>query len=174
MANRGPTNNVGIARDYLRAAALVLVGCGPIFLLSACGGGGGGSSSSPSVAPSGNSPDPVTDGNSDPETIDAGGTSRLTLAWTSTATNADGSCSDGIRGYRINLGLLSGLYDYSAVVNTAQVHCSTLTADECGEVRRCRYTVERLTRASWYVTLQSVDINGRQSRHSEEIVAAVY
>ena len=147
-----------------------------MFLLSACGGGGGGggSSSSPGVTPSGNNPNPVNDVGSNPDIVDAGSTSRLTLAWTSSATNADGSCSDGIRGYRINLGLLSGLYDYSALVNTAQVHCSTLTTDECGEVRRCRYTVERLTRASWYVTLQSVDFNGRQSRHSEEIVATVY
>lgn len=154
------------------------MGCVLFVLLSACGGGGGGADSPPNVTPSGNGSEAGSEAGSEldpnPETPDASGTSRLTLAWTSTATNADGSCSDGIRGYRINLGLISGLYDYSAVVNNAQVHCSTMTANECGEVRRCRYTMERLTRASWYVTLQTLDVNGLQSRHSEEIVAVVY
>lgn len=158
-----------IAKDSLRAAAFALLGIGSLLLVTACGGGGGGSGSSSGVIPSSSNGTPSPGGG----TIDAGGDGQVTLAWTSDTGSVDGSCSSGIRGYRINVGLISGLYDYSAVVNNSQLNCSTVSTDACGDVQRCTYTVRGLTRASWYVAVQSVDVNGLESSYSEEVVATV-
>lgn len=166
---------MGTAKDYNRATALVLLTSGLALVLSACGGGGGGSSDPAprsSVSPSAGSTPPPSS-NLPTDSLDAGGNRRLTLAWTSTAENSDGTCSAGIRGYRVNLGVIPGIYAYTAMIHHAQTRCTTLMMNACGEVQRCAYTVDRLVPASWYLTVQSVDVNGRESVYSEEIVAAV-
>lgn len=163
--------NVGIAKDSLRAAAFALLGIGSVLLITACGGGGGASGPSTSGAV------PSTSGsatNPDSGTIDAGGTGQVTVAWTSTPVNIDGSCSAGIQGYRVNAGLSPGFYAYSTMVYNSQISCSAISTSACGDVQRCTYTVQGLTSASWYIAIQSVDVFGNESGYSEEIVATVY
>lgn len=106
--------------------------------------------------------------------IGAGGDRQVTLAWTSTPVNIDGTCTAGIQGYRINVGLSPGFYAYSAMVYNSSLNCSTVGNNDCGAVQRCTYTVEGMTSASWYVAIQSVDVFSNESGYSEEIVATVY
>lgn len=158
---------MGIAKDFLRGAAVALWGIGPVLLLTACGGGGGSSASSDSeVVPS-------SSGHGS-GSIGAGGDGQVTLAWTSTPVNIDGTCTAGIQGYRINIGLSPGFYAYSTMVYNSSLNCSTVGTSDCGAVQRCTYTVEGMTSASWYVAIQSVDVFSNESGYSEEIVAMVY
>lgn len=162
---------MGIAKDSYRAAAFALLGIGSALLLTACGGGGGGSGSSSSgVTPS------VSGDTANPSAgdIGAGGDGQATIAWTSSLINVDGTCSAGIQGYRINVGLSPGFYAYSAMVYTSQMNCENVSTNSCGNVQRCTYTVEGLTSASWYVAVQSVDVFSNESGYSEEVVATVY
>ncbi len=150
-----------------KGAVWVVVGAG--LMLGGCGGGGGGSTdaSAPAASPA------VVSGQSDAP--DLGGTGRVTLAWSTNPTNVDGSCTAGLRGYRINMGLAPGLYSTSLQVDTPQVSCTT-TADSnaCGAIQRCSYTIETLTSASWYITLQAEDFYGNRSGNSDEVIATVY
>lgn len=148
-----------------------LLGAAQVLLLSACGGGGGGGTEPASSATTASSTT-VTPA-APAQTLDAGGNRLMTVAWTHTLQNSDGTCSSGIAAYRINLGLVSGLYAYSSLVHSSQVTCSTVVMDACGAVQRCSYTVETLRPGTWFVTVQSVDINGRESGYSEETVAVV-
>lgn len=155
---------MNIAKDIFRAAAIALWSVGSLLLVTACGGGGSGSSSS--MSPS--TPTPQNSGN-----IGAGGTGEVTIAWNASPVNIDGSCSPGIQGYRLNAGLSPGYYDYSTTVYNAQLRCSTVAFEACGEVQRCTYTVSGLTSASWYLAVQSVDVYGNESGYSDAIVATV-
>lgn len=162
-----------IAKDLFRTGAFALLSVGSLLLVTACGGGGGGGSgSSASINPSTSTPHPssVLPDTSD---IGAGGTGEVTIAWTSNFVNVDGSCSSGIRGYRINAGLSPNYYQYSATVENAQLMCSTVSMDACGPVQRCTYTVKGLSSASWYLSVQSVDVYGNASGFSEAVVATV-
>lgn len=103
-----------------------------------------------------------------------GGSGQLTVAWTSNPTNVDGSCSVGIQGYRISVGLTPGVYLVSETIPVAQANCSTISSSSCGAVQRCSYTVQGLTSATWYLAVQTVDIFGYQSGYSEAVSGTVY
>lgn len=150
----------------VNGAVWAVLGVG--LMLAGCGGGGGGTDASASAA----SP-AVVDGQSDAP--DLGGTGRVTLAWSTNPTNVDGSCTAGLRGYHINMGLAPGLYSTSLQVDTPQVSCTTTTdSNACGAVQRCSYTIETLTSASWYIALQAEDLYGNRSGNSEEVIVTVY
>lgn len=156
-----------IAKDFFKDAAVASLGIGFLFLVSACGGGGGGGGASSPVVPS------ASTGGSNAGDVGAGGTGEVTIAWTSNPVNIDGSCSAGIQGYRINTGLSPGLYDYSTTVYNAQLACSTVGTDPCGDVQRCTFTVQGLTSASWYLAVQAIDVYGNVSGYSDPIVATI-
>lgn len=163
-----------IAKDFLRVGTFALLSIGTLFFVTACGGGGGGGSSSSPVTPSTSAP-PATppDTSIDPSDIGAGGTGQVTLEWTSSHVNTDGSCSSGLQGYRINVGLTPNYYDYSTTVEASDLSCSVVSMDDCGSVQRCTYTVRGLTSASWYLAVQSIDMYGNESNYSDQIVATV-
>jgi len=157
--------------NTIKGAVWVVLGAG--LMLGGCGGGGGSGStgaSTPSASPS-----VVSDQSSgSAATSDLGGTGRVTLSWSTDPTNVDGSCTTGIRGYRINMGLAPGLYSTSLQVDSPQLSCTTAGSNACGVIQRCTYTIETLTSASWYITTQSVDFYGNRSGYSNEVVATVY
>lgn len=157
---------VDIAKDFFRATAIASLGIVSL-LLTACGGGGGGSGSSASATPT----TPAVAHNAGD--VGAGGTGEVTIAWTSSSVSIDGSCSPGIQGYRINVGLSPGFYEYSTTVYNARLSCMTVGADACGDVQRCTYTVQGLTAASWYIAVQSIDVYGNESGYSDPIVATI-
>lgn len=98
----------------------------------------------------------------------------MTIAWSTNPTNVDGSCTTGIRGYRINMGLAPGLYSTAFQVGGPELTCTTAGSNACGVIQRCRYTIETLTSASWYITTQAVDLYGNRSGNSNEVIATVY
>lgn len=103
-----------------------------------------------------------------------GGSGQLTVAWTSNPTNVDGSCSAGIQGYRISVGLTPGVYLVSETVPVAAANCTAISSSSCGAVQRCSYTIQGLTAATWHIAVQTVDIFGYQSGYSEPVSGTVY
>ena len=143
---------------------------GASLILGGCGGGGSTDTSSQSASPS-----VVSDqGSTSSSELNLGGTGRVTISWSTNPTNVDGSCTTGIRGYRINMGLAPGLYSASLEVDSPELSCTTAGSNACGVIQRCTYTVETLTSASWYITTQAVDFYGNRSGYSNEVVATVY
>lgn len=103
-----------------------------------------------------------------------GGSGQLTVAWTSNPTNMDGSCTSGIQGYRINVGLSSGVYLVSETKSLDQLSCTTISSSTCGAIQRCTYTVQGLASATWYMAIQTVDVLGYQSSYSDVVSATVF
>ena len=131
------------------------------FLLGGCGGGGG----TGSAASTGSPATPASAENR---------TDEVTIAWDSVPINVDGACTAGIQGYRVSLGLSPGLYSRTDVVERDQLVCTAVGNTACGSIERCGYTVARLTTASWYISVQSVDLYGGVSDYSDAVVATVY
>ena len=140
-----------------------LIGSGLVLgiLLSGCGGGGGIDSVASTGAPA------------TPASAESG-TGQVTIAWDSAPTNMDGACTVGIQGYRINLGLSPGLYSRTDFVGRDQLICSAVGTTACGNIERCTYTISGLTTASWYISVQSVDLYWGVSNYSDPVVATVY
>ena len=103
-----------------------------------------------------------------------GGSGRVTIAWNTNPTNIDGSCSSGTQAYRINLGLAPRVYLVSETIDLASLNCPVVSSSTCGAVRRCTYTVQGLSSATWYIAAQTVDMYGYQSGYSNEAVTTVF
>lgn len=155
---------MGITKDYIG----VVIGL--CLILAGCGGGGGGDSTGSST-PSTTATGQPGDGTS---FEDMGGSGQLTVAWTSNPTNVDGSCTAGIQGYRVNVGLTPGVYLVSQVIPVNELSCTTISSSTCGAVQRCSYTIRGLTAATWYIAIQTVDILGYQSGYSDPVSGTVY
>lgn len=156
---------MGNNKDNFGVAAVLCL------LLAGCGGGGGGTASG---SDSGTS-SVVASGQSGGESFEEmGGTGQVTVAWTSDPTNVDGTCTAGIQAYRINVGLTPGVYLVSETVPLNQLNCTNISASACGAIQRCSYTIEGLTAATWYISIQTVDVFGSYSDYSQAVAATVY
>ncbi|MFA7386479.1 MAG: hypothetical protein WCZ87_02325 [Thiohalobacteraceae bacterium] len=142
-----------------------LIGSGLVLgiLLSGCGGGGGGGTDGATSTGS-----PAAPASAESRT------GQVTIAWDSAPTDMHGACTVGIQGYRINLGLSPGLYSRTDFVGRDQLICSAVGSTACGNIERCSYTISGLTTASWYISVQSVDLYGGVSAYSDPVVATVY
>lgn len=100
--------------------------------------------------------------------------SAPTLVWDAPTTNADGSCINDLDGFRVNYGLSSGDYSEANSVSLDDLQ-STSTGNDtsCGEVVSYQLPLDSLDSASWYITVQSRDVGGNLSEHSEEIVVTI-
>lgn len=143
------------AKDLTKATLALSV------LLSGCGGGGGSDpvGGGTPAAPAGEPPE---------------STARVSIAWNSAPLNVDGSCTAGVQGYRVSLGLSPGLYSREDWVGGDQLICTNVDTTPCGGVQRCSYTVEGLSSASWYISVQTVDVFGNFSDYSDAVIATVY
>jgi hypothetical protein len=84
----------------------------------------------------------------------ASNSSPVTLSWARPTQNVDGTQLNNLAGYRIHYGKVSGQYDYSVSVGSANVTSAT---------------IENLEPARWYFAVTAVASSGTQSDYSAQL-----
>lgn len=77
----------------------------------------------------------------------------VTLNWTPPDRREDGSVLDGLSGYRIYYGQVSGVYPNRRNVNDGSISS---------------FTLDNLQPGTWYIAITSLDVNGLESELSNE------
>lgn len=92
------------------------------------------------------------------------GEGRATVTWTAPTQRTDGSCLGDLAGFVVKWGPMRSRMDRSARLSLSEAACSpTGEHADCGPVRACRYTVDRLGPIKWYFTVTAVDEAGAES-----------
>jgi hypothetical protein len=96
-----------------------------------------------------------------------------TLSWETPVTNLDGTCADGLEGFRIGAGNESGTY---TKIEQVAFSSGDLTCEQTGfdascsvPVQTCTYTVPGLTPGTWFFSVQVYDRNMNFSPYSAEV-----
>ena len=84
--------------------------------------------------------------------------SPVTLSWARPTQNVDGTQLNNLVGYRIHYGKVSGQYDYSVSIGSANITSAT---------------IENLAPARWYFAVTSVASSGAQSDFSAQLSKVV-
>lgn len=100
----------------------------------------------------------------------------VSLQWLAPTSNVDGSCIDGLSGYRLNYGTSSGYYRYSTNVDVADISCQDSgTTGDCGNIPICTGTVEgsNFSAGTWFISIQAYDSDGDLSDYSNEATGII-
>jgi hypothetical protein len=96
-----------------------------------------------------------------------------TLSWEAPVTNLDGTCAEGLEGFRIGAGNESGTYTKieQVVLSSGDLTCQQTGFDgSCSvPVQSCTYTVPGLTPGTWFFAVQAYDRNMNFSPYSAEV-----
>ena len=86
--------------------------------------------------------------------VDAVALRSVTLNWTPPTRREDGSPLNGLSGYRVYYGQVSGVYPNRRSVNDGAISS---------------FTLDSLQPGTWYVAITSIDNNGLESALSNEV-----
>lgn len=125
------------------------------------GGGGGGGGTAATATPGGTTA---------PQTATVSGGTGPTITWEEPSRNADGSVLRDLIGYRLSYGLSPNDYTESRTLNLSDVDCMF---EDDASARTCSYQLSGLSSASWYVSVQTVDMDGNLSSPSEPAIVTV-
>ena len=89
---------------------------------------------------------------------ESGEKGSVALSWSAPESRIDGSPLTNLAGYRIDYGLMSGVYDYEIDVNNPGV---------------LSYVVENLAPGEWFFAVSAYDADGLESDPSNEAVRTI-
>ncbi len=119
------------------------------------GGGDSGAGSTPGQGGGDNTPAPAP--------VDR----TALLTWEGPTRNADNSCLEDLKGYRISYGQEVGVYNESVDLELDElVGTRTGEVDECGEVMSYTFLIKELPTATWHFAIQAVDADDNVSDFS--------
>ncbi len=104
----------------------------------------------------------------------ATGISTVTLKWNAPNQNMNGSCLTSIAGYHVYSGTSSSNMALKETLAPNAVSCSAGgTANNCGQIQTCSYTLTNITSGTWYIAVQAFDSSGQDSGDSNVVVKTI-